>query len=216
MPGVGELNADCTADVRTCSDATLGSMGMLLALLLTADPSVGSGVSPEAPSPARRFALAAGLGIDAQLQVGGLWIANVAAWADLEFTFRVLRWLRLGLISGAAWSPDNRPSYPGQHGLFRVMAGADALLALRWGEFFVGAAGGIQHTNLYYDDVWSAPPGYSTSWHPGPAFLVRAGAEFRTRELFSLGFTVAYGFFRALSVEQRHSVEVHGRISVGL
>jgi hypothetical protein len=189
-------------------------MGLLIAILLSApDAAEGTGMVPEARAPEHRFGITLGLGVDAQPQGGGLFIANTAAWGDLDLSFRPLRWLRLNLVTGGGYSPPVGEVYPGHHGLFRVLAGADFLLELRWGDLFAGAAGGLEHTNLLYDEVFSVGPGYSTGWVTGGCLLVRAGIEFRLHERIRLGGEVAYSLFAGGYVEVRQALELHARVS---
>ena len=190
-------------------------MELLVALLLCAAES-GAGELPAVPQPPaelRRFGVAAARGVDIQLTPGGR-IDNVALWGELELSFRVLRWLRLELLTGAAWSPENRPSFPGQHGTLRALAGADFIFSeFRWGDLFVGAAGGIQHTNLFGDEDWTGNPRYSTGWSTGPCLLARSGVEFRVRGNLSIGGSLAYGFFLR-DLEVQHSGEMRVRATL--
>ena len=190
-------------------------MGFLVAVLICAAES-GPGELPALPLPPaelRRVGVAAGLGVDTQWTPGGR-IANAALWGELEFSFRVLRWLRLELLTGAAWSGENRPSFPGQHGTLRALAGVDFIIGdFRWGELFVGAAGGVQHTNLIGDEDYTENPRYSTGWSTGPCLVARSGVEFRVRGNLSIGGGLAYGFFLR-DLEVQHSGEVRVRAAL--
>lgn len=184
-------------------------LGILVALLVSAAES-GAGQLPEARPELRKLGLSFAVGLDTQWVPDGRF-ANVGFWGELDVSFRALRWLRLELLSGAAWSPENRPSFPGQHGTFRVLAGADLVGALRWGELFVGAAGGIQHTNLFGDEDYPSHPGYSTSWGSGPCLLARLGVDVRVLENFSIGGALAYSLF--VSIDTQHSGELRARFT---
>lgn len=186
-------------------------MGLLAALLLCAvDPGAGQSPEPRPQSP--QIGLAAELGLDTQWLPSGR-IDNVAFWGELEFGFRPLPWLRLDVIAGAAWSPENRPSYPGQHGTFRVLTGLDFISPFRWGDLFLGVAGGIQHTNLFGDEDYPAHAGYSTPWSSGLCLLGRAGVDFRVLKNFSVGGELAYSLFLRLS-DAQHSAEVRARFTI--
>lgn len=199
-------------------------MGLLLALLLsTADPSAGIGAGHEVSLAARPslFALTAGVGGDVGLEASGLagvapfHVQNGSLWGDLEFSVRPLRWLRFEALAGAAWAPPIQASFPGQHGLFRALLGADFLLPERWGDLFLGVAGGVQYMNLFGDDdIHGVGASYMTAWHSGFVLLVRSGVDLRVREHLTVGGALAYGFFHQPdhSVE-RHSLELHARVS---
>lgn len=188
-------------------------IGPVLALVLcTADS--GAGVLPESQARAQKLTVAVALGVDLQW-MPPVRIANVAAWGEFDLGYRVLDWLRLELIAGGAWSPHHPPDYPGQHGTLRALAGADFIvLALRRGELFLGAGAGIQHTNLFYDDVYPLPPGYSTGWYGGVILLARVGFDFALRENFSIGALFAYSFFATFDLQQ--STEARLRLTLRL
>lgn len=191
------------------------SMAPLVALLLSAaDLAAGTGAVPEAAAapPMSMFALTVGLGGDVGVYVAGL--QNGSLGGDLEFSVRPLRWLRFEVLSGAAWAPP-WASYPGQHGIFRALGGADLLAPWRGGDLFVGLAGGVQHMNLFVDeDVLGVGASYMTGWATGFCFMARSGAEFRVHEHLTVGAVLAYSFFHQPNFgENRHAVELHARVS---
>ena len=94
------------------------------------------------------------------------------------------------------------------------MAGVDFIIGdFRWGELFVGAAGGVQHTNLIGDEDYTENPRYSTGWSTGPCLVARSGVEFRVRGNLSIGGGLAYGFFLRF-LEVQHSGEVRVRAAL--
>lgn len=185
-------------------------MGLLAALLLcAAEPGVGEAPPPAAEPP--RWGVTLGLGLDA-LTFSFFRVEALSFWGELDFTCRVVRWLRLGVLLGGAYAPQNRPSFPGEHGVFRALAGADLVLPLRFGELFAGVAAGLQHTNLLGDEDFPAHPGYSSAWGTGLGLLVRVGGDFHVSERVSIGGVVAYELF-AWIFDRYHSVELRWRLT---
>ena len=186
-------------------------MGMVAALwLCAAEPGLGA-PPPPAPEPLK-WGVTLALGPDA---LATWWprIETVSGWSELELSYRALRWLRFGAHFGAAYSPPNRPTFPGHHGVFRALAGADVLMAIGAADLFAGVAAGVQHTNLLGDE--DSPPhlGYSSPWGTGPALVARVGADFHISATLSMGGALAYEFF-FLFADGYQSAELRWRLTI--
>ena len=194
-------------------------MSPLVALLvLAAQPPPLTVPGPDSASAVQRWQVTLGLGAGAEWNRWAHFV-DTTFGGDLELGFRPVPWLRLAFLAGAAWAPPDRPTYPGNHGLFRVMGGLDAVAPLSWCDLFLGVVGGVQHTNLFFDDYDpSRPPperivpGYTTSYRSGPSLLVRGGLEAHLLRSVTMGGDVACGYFGAGAGDDLYSFELRFRV----
>lgn len=185
-------------------------MGLLLALCLSAGESL-PGPAPEPPLRPLRWAVTLGPGFAHDIEGG------TALWGGAEVSLQVIRLLRFELSSSAAWVPFPLTRYPGANGptraAFRVVAGADILVPFRWGQLFVGAAGGVEHTNLIYE-VFGADEDPRDRvrflWFTRWCVLARGGVDVRMSRHVALGASLNAVLVQYLIL----GGEVQGRISI--
>lgn len=116
--------------------------------------------------------------------------------SSIEVDVLVWRWIRVGALLAAGYLPEHyRQFYPGDHGVFRLLAGADFLIPLSWGSLFAGLLVGPGFSNWTFDGshVGQYPPAsYDTAFGWVLAARARAGVEGVVLQRLVVGGGVAY------------------------
>lgn len=148
-----------------------------------------------------------GISPDSMGQLGG----------TFDFAWFPIRYLRLHASVGSAWIPSSRfVNSITSHGAVRLMAGADAVLPLKWVELFMGLESGMAYTDtngFWFGCQFGPCP---SSWQWQPTLRWRTGFDVTSLRPVLLGLDVGYAYIAPQQFGDVHFAELHGRVGFSL